>query len=171
LAEHEYKSVNGYKLYKSSPNLAKTNMGKMMHLSKENFVSIVALTNKAKIELERKSYINALDFYKKAENIFPKPVEKYTGACFLFYSMAGLLLLMKNEQAAAQYLTRATKCLDGVNDAKIWYQLGLMHFSKNNTEQAIAYFRKAFSISKEEVFISTDQQEIDFFETYIFGGI
>jgi tetratricopeptide (TPR) repeat protein len=139
-----------------------------MHLPEETFHSIVALTNKAKIEVKREDYIKALSFYKKAEAAFPQPIEAYTGACFLFYSMAELYFLMNEEIAATAYLNRAFECFDGVTDDKIWYRFGLLHLQKRNTDKAISDFTKAFAISGKKTFVSTIPQEILFFETNIF---
>jgi tetratricopeptide (TPR) repeat protein len=140
-----------------------------MHLPEETFHSIVALTNKAKIEVKREDYTNALSFYKKAETAFPQPIEQYTGACFLFYSIAELYFLMNEEIAATAYLNRAFECLDGVTDDKIWYRSGLQHFQKGNTDKAIGDLKKAFAISGKVTFVSTIPQEILFFETHIFS--
>jgi tetratricopeptide (TPR) repeat protein len=139
-----------------------------MHLPEETFHSIVAVTNKAKIELKRENYAKALSFYQQAEAAFPQPIEAYTGACFLFYSMAELYFLLKEEAAALKYLTMAAACLDGVTDDKIWYRFGLQHFQNGNTDKAIGDFKKAFAMSGKETFVSTIPQEIIFFETHIF---
>jgi tetratricopeptide (TPR) repeat protein len=139
-----------------------------MHLPEETFHSIVALMNKAKIEVKREDYAKALQFYLKAEAAFPQPIEQYTGACFLFYSFAELYFLMQEEATAIQYLTRASECLDGVTDDKIWYRFGLLHLQKGDTDKAIQDLNKAFAISGKETFVSKEQAEIAFFNTHIF---
>jgi tetratricopeptide (TPR) repeat protein len=140
-----------------------------MHLPEQTFSMIASLVNKAKIEKERKNYSQALGFYKKAEAAFPQPTEAYTGACFLFYSIAELYFLMNDEIAAAGYLNRAAECPDGVTDDKIWYRFGLLHLQKGDDAAAISDFMKAFAISGKDRFISTNPQEIDFFERHIFN--
>jgi tetratricopeptide (TPR) repeat protein len=140
-----------------------------MHLPEETFHSIVSLTNKAKIEVKRENYAKALGFYQQAEATFPQPIEQYTGACFLFYSMAELYFLLKEEAAALKYLTMSSECLDGVTDDKIWYRFGLLHFQKGDTQKASIDFQKAFAISGKETFVSTVPEEIKFFETHIFN--
>jgi tetratricopeptide (TPR) repeat protein len=140
-----------------------------MHLPEETFHSIVSITNKAKIEVKRENYAKALSFYQQAEAAFPQPAEQYTGACFLFYSMAELYFLLNEEAAAIKYLTMASACLDGVTDDKIWYRFGLLHFQKGDTQKAIINFQKAFAISGKKTFVSTVAEETRFFETHIFN--
>lgn len=139
-----------------------------MHLRQDTFQYIASLMNKAKIEIAEKNYNRALDFYKRAEALFPQPIEHYTGACFLFYSMAELFLLMQNNTEALRYSFGALDCLDGINDAKVWYQSGLIYLRKNETETAKGHFKKAFAIGGKTVFTSIVQKEIDFFTEHIF---
>lgn len=139
-----------------------------MHLPQKTFQHIASLMNKAKIEIAEKNYSKALDFYQKAEADFPQPIEHYTGACFLFYSIAEAHLLMQNNEEAMLYSARAIDCPDGINDAKVWYQSGLIYLRKNETETAKRYFKKAFAIGGKTVFTSTVQKEIDFFAEHIF---
>lgn len=139
-----------------------------MHLPEETFQKIVSLINRAKIETERKAYDKALEFCQKAESIFPQPIESYTGACFLFLSMGELLLLMQQTDKAFAYFTRANDCADGLNDAKICYQLGLIHLHRGDIKEAKRQLTKAYTLGGESLFTSELEAELAFFNQHIF---
>jgi tetratricopeptide (TPR) repeat protein len=139
-----------------------------MHLPEETFSAIVALINKAKIEIDRKGYDKAWTIYQKAEAAFPQPIESYTGACFLFYSMAQLLLLQQKEAVANDYNARALECLDGFNDAKVWYQAGLVHLRMGNAGAAKEDLTKAYALGGKAVFTDARPDETAFFKEHIY---
>jgi tetratricopeptide (TPR) repeat protein len=139
-----------------------------MHLPDEIFDQIASLINKAKVENDRRNHAKALEFYQKAEAAFPQPAELYTGACFLFCSVSEALLQIGHNDEALSYATRAAACSDGINDAKVYYLLGLIHLRKDQQETAKTYFKKAFALASKTVFVSDKQEEITFFKEHIF---
>lgn len=139
-----------------------------MHLPEETFQIIASLTNRAKIEMARKDYPRALEFFQKAEHSFPQPADNYTGACFLFYSTGELLLQMQRTDEALGYFTRAAACADELTDAKIYYQLGLIHLHNGNTTEAKQQLLKAYGMGGETLFTSKADSDVDFFSKHIF---
>jgi tetratricopeptide (TPR) repeat protein len=139
-----------------------------MDLPEQTFSTIAAFMNKAKIEIERKDYAAALTMYQRAEAAFPQPVEDYTGACFLCYSIAQVYLLQKEEAKALVYAKRAIGCLDGFNDAKAWYQSGLLQLRLGNEEAAKDDLAKAFALGSKAVFVDALPNETAFFNEHIY---
>lgn len=139
-----------------------------MHLPEQTFSTIAALINKAKIETDRNNYAAALLLYQKAEAGFPQPVATYTGACFLWHSMAQVYLLQQEYITALMYNDKAKGCLDEVNDVKVWYQSGLLQLRIGNKEAAKTDLTKAYTLGGKEVFIGARTDEATFFMDYIF---
>ncbi len=139
-----------------------------MQLPEQTFSTIAALMNKATIEIERNSYAAALVLYQKAEAAFPQPVEDYTGACFLWYSMAQVYLLQHEEAMALTYNAKAAACLDGFNDAKVYYQSGLLQLRMGKQAAAEADLNKAYALGGKVVFTGAQPDETAFFMEHIF---
>jgi tetratricopeptide (TPR) repeat protein len=139
-----------------------------MQLPEQTFSAIAALMNKAKIEIDRKDYAAALLCYQKAAAAFPQPIEEYAGACFLWYSTAQVYLLQREEGTALIYNAKAAACLDGFNDAKVWYQAGLLHLRTGNPEAAKEDLTKAFALGGKAVFIDARPNETIFFKEHIY---
>jgi tetratricopeptide (TPR) repeat protein len=138
------------------------------NLPEEIFPTIVSLINKAKIEINRKEYAKALIFYQKAESLFLQPIEECTGACFLFYSIAQVFLIQQKEEEALSYSARAIRCLDEVNDAKVWYQSGLLHLRMGKADTAKVDFKNAYKMGGKSVFVDAQPDEVAFFEKHIY---
>jgi tetratricopeptide (TPR) repeat protein len=139
-----------------------------MHLPESTFSAIAALMNKAAVEIGRNDYPAALQLYQKAAAAFPPPVEDYTGACFLWYSMAQVHLLMQQETQALTYTAKALGCLDGFNDAKVWYQSGLLQLRLGKLAEAREDLAKAFAGGGKAVFVGAQPAETTFFKEHIF---
>lgn len=142
-----------------------------MQLPEATFSTIAALMNKAKIEIDRKGYTAALLLYQKAEAAFPQPIDDCTGACFLWYSMAQAYLLQREEATALAYNAKAAACLDGFNDAKVYYQAGLLQLRLGKQTAAIEALIKAYDLGGKAVFTDAQPNETAFFTKHIFPAV
>ncbi len=139
-----------------------------LQLPENIYNKVVACVNKAKAENVAGEYEDALELYRQAETLFPEPAEQYTGACMLYCLLAETLLQLKKEDEAFVQYNRAASCADGVNDAKISYQLGLYHLHRGNEKPALQHLQKAYRAGGEEVFTSRAETDRTFFKQHIF---
>lgn len=139
-----------------------------LQLPENIYFEIIARVNKAKAETVAEEYEEALSWLRQAESLFPRPAEQYSGACMLYCLMAEVHLQLQQEEEAFKQLKRAEACADGVNDAKINYQLGLYFLHRGEEQPARQHLEKAYQIGGEEVFTSRVENDRTFFKQHIF---
>ncbi|MBL7728216.1 MAG: tetratricopeptide repeat protein [Dinghuibacter sp.] len=132
------------------------------------FRQVVSLVNKAKAETAAGDYPLALQYYREAEQAIPEPATQYTGTCFLFFAQGKLFMELQQENNALPLFIKAGACADGVHDAQIAFQCGLIYLHQGDTEKARTHLEEAYRLAGETVFTAKDSQDRLFFTRYIF---
>lgn len=117
---------------------------------------ITELCERGDDELEAARYDAAVDRYKEALALVPRPVTAWGVSTFIHASIAEALYLAGSFARAREAIDDAFRCEGGIGNAFLHLRLGQIEHILGNRGRALDELIRAFTRSGEEVFAGED---------------
>jgi tetratricopeptide (TPR) repeat protein len=108
-------------------------------LEENTYSRIVSFVNKGKIKENIENYADAIVFYNKALDLYPKDENEYSGQKYLYELLGNCFQKQQNRNEAAKYFEKAYQCYEGPKDINLLLTISIVYNQLNNKELSKQY--------------------------------
>ena len=113
---------------------------------------ITELSEKGNQCVEARRYDEAVNYFERAMEQLPDPIEKWEAATWLFGAIGDAYFLSGQSQKALQPLLDAMKCLGGIGNPFLHLRLGQVQFDLGNEILAADELARAYMAAGKQIF-------------------
>lgn len=110
---------------------------------------------------------SALQSYRQAWDLLPKPKEEWEAATWILAAIGDAHFRLAEYREMISALQTAMKCPDGVGNPFLHLRLGEAHFEIGNRERAGDELTRAYMAAGRELFEDEDPKYLDFLRTIL----
>jgi tetratricopeptide (TPR) repeat protein len=118
---------------------------------------------------EKNDYLSAIEYYKKALELIPKPIENWEASTWVLAALGDCYFLLQKYNEAKPYLTTAMHCPGGLGNEFIHLRLGQVQFELGNKERAADELTRAYMGGGKEIFEGENEKYFAFLKTLLKG--
>lgn len=139
----------------------------MSEIDESTYQAIVDLCEKGDVFVDDENYDKAIQVFKEAAKLIPKPVQKWEAATWILTSIGETYFFMEDYGSALKYLTDVMHCPDAIGNPLIHMRLGQVHFELGNEDSAKDELARAYMGEGEEIFEDEDPKYLNFLKSFL----
>lgn len=138
-------------------------------LSQQSIDQIEALSELGNIQFDEEQYTMAIQTWKKALSLIPKPQHLYSESQWLEVSIGDAYFLLEDHHQAHNYFENARINIESnaYENPFIMLRLGQTSLENNQEEQAKEYLMRAYLFEGEEIFENDDAKYFEFLTKHV----
>lgn len=133
----------------------------------KTYSKIEKLSKKGDKYAETGDYTKALDKYREAYDLIPKPKTDWEATTWLLAAIGDANFLSSNFEAGADNFGVAMNCPEGLGNPFLHLRLGQCLFEIGNLQKASDELTRAYAIAGQEIFEDEDSKYFEFLKTKI----
>ena len=138
-------------------------------LDEATFQALTRLSEEGNNWFEEGKYPEALEHYRRALQMIPKPLEEWEASTWVLAGIADCLFLMRDYDQAAVYLEQVLGCPGAFGNEFIHLRIGQTALERGEEALAKEHLARAYMGGGQEIFEGEDPKYLHFLRRFMKG--